>query len=40
MPNQENVRRSQRVRKSVIPNDYEIYTSEVWRVIPPRMKKP
>jgi hypothetical protein len=26
--NQENVRRSQRVRKSVIPNDYEIYTSE------------
>jgi hypothetical protein len=28
MPNQENIRRSQRVRKSVIPDDYEIYTSE------------
>jgi hypothetical protein len=26
--NQENIRRSQRVRKSSIPNDYEIYTSE------------
>jgi hypothetical protein len=26
--NQENVRRSQRVRKSAIPDDYEIYTSE------------
>jgi hypothetical protein len=26
--NQENIRRSQRVRKSVIPDDYEIYTSE------------
>jgi hypothetical protein len=26
--NQENVRISQRVRKSVIPDDYEIYTSE------------
>jgi hypothetical protein len=28
VPNQENIRRSQRVRKSAIPNDYEIYTSE------------
>jgi hypothetical protein len=28
MPNQENIRRSQRVRKSAIPDDYEIYTSE------------
>jgi hypothetical protein len=28
MPNQENIRRSQRVRKSGIPDDYEIYTSE------------
>jgi hypothetical protein len=28
VPNQENVRRSQRVRKSVIPDDYEIYMSE------------
>jgi hypothetical protein len=28
VPNQENVRRSQRVRKSGIPDDYEIYTSE------------
>jgi hypothetical protein len=26
--NQENIRRSQRVRKSVIPDNYEIYTSE------------
>jgi hypothetical protein len=28
LPNQENIRRSQRVRKSAIPGDYEIYTSE------------
>jgi hypothetical protein len=28
VPNQENIRRSQKVRKSAIPNDYEIYTSE------------
>jgi hypothetical protein len=28
VPNQENIRRSQRVRKSAIPDDYEIYTSE------------
>jgi hypothetical protein len=28
VPNQENLRRSQRVRKSVIPDDYEIYASE------------
>jgi hypothetical protein len=28
MPNQENIRRPQRVRKSAIPDDYEIYTSE------------
>jgi hypothetical protein len=28
MSNQENIRRSQRVRKSAIPDDYEIYTSE------------
>jgi predicted protein tyrosine phosphatase len=28
VPNQENIRRSQRVRKSDIPDDYEIYTSE------------
>jgi hypothetical protein len=28
VPNQENIRRSQRIRKSAIPNDYEIYTSE------------
>jgi hypothetical protein len=28
MPNQENIRRSQRVRKSGIPDDYEIYMSE------------
>jgi hypothetical protein len=28
MPNQENIRRSQRVRKSVIPDNYEIYTGE------------
>jgi hypothetical protein len=28
VPNQENVRRSQRVRKLVIPDDYEIYTTE------------
>jgi hypothetical protein len=28
VPNQENIRSSQRVRKSVIPADYEIYTSE------------
>jgi hypothetical protein len=28
MPNQENIRRSQRVRKSPILDDYEIYTSE------------
>jgi hypothetical protein len=28
VPNQENIRRSQRVRKSAIPGDYEIYTSE------------
>jgi hypothetical protein len=28
VPNQENVRRSQKVRKSAIPDDYEIYTSE------------
>jgi hypothetical protein len=26
--NQENLRRSQRVRKSAIPDDYKIYTSE------------
>jgi hypothetical protein len=26
--NQENIRRSQRVRKSAIPDDYEFYTSE------------
>jgi hypothetical protein len=26
--NQENVRRSQRVKKSAIPDDYEIYMSE------------
>jgi hypothetical protein len=26
--NQENLRRSQRVRKTVIPDDYEIYVSE------------
>jgi hypothetical protein len=28
VPNQENIRRSQRVRKLSIPDDYEIYTSE------------
>jgi hypothetical protein len=28
VPNQENIRRSQRVRKSAIPDDYEIYMSE------------
>jgi hypothetical protein len=28
VPNQENIKRSQRVRKSAIPDDYEIYTSE------------
>jgi hypothetical protein len=28
VPNQEHLRISQRVRKSVIPDDYEIYTSE------------
>jgi hypothetical protein len=28
VPNQENIRRSQRVRKSAISDDYEIYTSE------------
>jgi hypothetical protein len=28
VPNQENLRRSQRVRKSAILDDYEIYTSE------------
>jgi hypothetical protein len=28
MSNQENLRRLQRVRKSIIPNDYEMYTSE------------
>jgi hypothetical protein len=28
VPNQENSKRSQRVRKSAIPDDYEIYTSE------------
>jgi hypothetical protein len=28
VPNQENLRRSQRVRKTVIPDDYEIYVSE------------
>jgi hypothetical protein len=28
VPSQENIRRLQRVRKSVIPDDYEIYTSE------------
>jgi hypothetical protein len=28
VPNQENLRRSQRVRKSVIPDNYEIYASE------------
>jgi hypothetical protein len=28
VPNQENIRRSQRVRKSDIPDDYGIYTSE------------
>jgi hypothetical protein len=28
VPNQENIRRSQRVRKTAIPDDYEIYTSE------------
>jgi hypothetical protein len=28
VPNQENIRRLQRVRKSVIPDDYEIYTNE------------
>jgi hypothetical protein len=28
VPNQENIRRSQRVKKSGIPHDYEIYTSE------------
>jgi hypothetical protein len=28
VPNQEDVKRSQGVRKSVIPDDYEIYTSE------------
>jgi hypothetical protein len=28
VPNQENIRRSQRVRKSAIPDYYEIYTSE------------
>jgi hypothetical protein len=26
--NQENIRRSQKVRKTAIPDDYEIYTSE------------
>jgi hypothetical protein len=28
VPNQENIRRSQRVRKSAIPDNYEIYMSE------------
>jgi hypothetical protein len=28
VPNQENIRRLQRVRKSAISDDYEIYTSE------------
>jgi hypothetical protein len=28
VPNKENIRRSQIVRKSAIPDDYEIYTSE------------
>jgi hypothetical protein len=28
VPNQENLRRSERVGMSVIPDDYEIYTSE------------
>jgi hypothetical protein len=28
VPNQENIRSSQRVRKSAIPDDYEIYMSE------------
>jgi hypothetical protein len=28
VPNQENLRRLQRVRKSAIPDDYEIYMSE------------
>jgi hypothetical protein len=28
VPNQENLRKSQRVRKSAIPDDYEIYASE------------
>jgi hypothetical protein len=28
VPNQENVRKSQRVRKSAILDDYKIYTSE------------
>jgi hypothetical protein len=28
VPNPENLRRSKRVRKSIIPDDYEIYASE------------
>jgi hypothetical protein len=28
VPNQENLLKSQRIRKSDIPNEYEIYTSE------------
>jgi hypothetical protein len=28
VPNQENLRRSQRARRPVIPDDYEIYMSE------------
>ena len=41
VPNVEAPRRSQRVRKSAIPTDYEVYNTEnfKWRMIPPHLKK-
>ena len=42
VPNVEAPRMSQRVRRSAIADDYEVYIpmSFIWKVIPPHMKKP
>jgi hypothetical protein len=42
VPNVEAPRRSQRIKRWAIPDDYEVYTPKdfKWRVIPPHLKKP
>ena len=42
VPNVKTPRMSQRVRKLVIPADYEVYTTEEFQMeeIPPHLKKP